>query len=124
MQLHYSTIRNILSIILTGALFAIVAVCIEYSYLWKPSEQYNPRAFNIIDMQINDRYVGLTVDNPDLVSEIRWRTHKSAMIETETVHLGSRIKISDVHQYSLFVRAEIEGAVGTIYTQPFLRHSK
>jgi len=90
-----------------------------YSYLWKPSEQYNPRAFNIIDMQINDKYVELTIDNPDLVTEIRWRTHNPVMNETETVHFGNRIRISDVPQYSLFVRAEIEGVEGTIYTQPF-----
>lgn len=90
-----------------------------YSYLWKPSEQYNQRAFNIIDMQINDKSVELIFDNPELVDEIRWRTHNPNIDDSETVHHGNRIDITDVPEYSLFVRAEIEGSEGTIYTQPF-----
>lgn len=97
----------------------MVALQNGYSYLWKPSEQYNQRAFNIIDMQINDRAVELIIDNPELVDEIRWRTHNPNIDDTETVHYGNRIAITDVPEYSLFVRAEIEGSEGTIYTQPF-----
>ncbi|MGM0459779.1 MAG: hypothetical protein ACQERO_10575 [Bacteroidota bacterium] len=90
-----------------------------YSYLWKPSEQYNKRAFNIIDIEVGDYRVTLTVDNEDLVNEVRWRTHNPDTDVTETVHRGFSISESDVPDNSLFIRAEIEGDEGTIYTQPF-----
>lgn len=90
-----------------------------YSYLWKPSEQYNKRAFNIIDVEVDDHRVTLTVDNESLVNEIRWRTHNPDIDDTETVHHGFSISASDVPDNSLFVRAELEGSDGTIYTQPF-----
>ncbi len=90
-----------------------------YSYLWKPSEQYNRRAFNIIDVEVSDHRVALTIDNDNLVDEIRWRTHNPNTDETETIHHGFSISDSDIPEYSLFVRAEIEGSEGTIYTQPF-----
>jgi hypothetical protein len=90
-----------------------------YSYLWKPSEQYNRRAFNIINVAVGETYVELTIDNSEHVDEIRWRTHNPITDETETVHYGNRIRMADIPEYSLFVRAEIEGNEGTIYTQPF-----
>jgi hypothetical protein len=90
-----------------------------YSYLWKPSEQYNRRAFNIINVSVNETYVELTIDNEEIVDEIRWRTHNPITDKTETVYYGNRIRMADIPEYSLFVRAEIEGSEGTIYTQPF-----
>ena len=90
-----------------------------YSYLWKPSEQYNKRAFNITEVVVEDQRVTLTVDNEVLVNEIRWRIHNPDTDDTETVHTGFSISVSDVPDNSLFVRAEIEGDEGTIYTQPF-----
>ncbi|MEX0685671.1 MAG: hypothetical protein WD098_06655 [Balneolales bacterium] len=90
-----------------------------YSYLWKPSERLNKRAFNIIDVEVNGGQVELTIDNEDLVEEIRWRTHNPNTDETETVHKGFTISESEVPGHALFVRAEIEGQDGTIYTQPF-----
>jgi hypothetical protein len=90
-----------------------------YSYLWKPSEQYNRRAFNITNVQVTGRQVALTIDNEELVNEIRWRTHNPEIDDTETVHRGFTISTADVPDYALFVRAEIEGTDGTIYTQPF-----
>jgi len=90
-----------------------------YTYLWKPSEQYNKRAFNITNVEVEDQKVTLTVDNADLVNEIRWRTHNPDTDSTETIHNGFSITESDVPENSLFVRAELEGNEGTIYTQPF-----
>ncbi|MEX0771251.1 MAG: hypothetical protein WD035_10985 [Balneolaceae bacterium] len=90
-----------------------------YSYLWKPSEQYNKRAFNIVDMAISDTKVRLTVDNEDLVKEVRWRSHNPNSDDTETIHNGFEISMRNVPEYSRFVRVEIEGDQGTIYTQPF-----
>jgi hypothetical protein len=95
-----------------------------YSYLWKPSEQYNKRAFNLINVSIDEHVVVLTIDNNDLVGEIRWRTHNPNIDDTVTVHYGNRITLSQVPDYSLFVRAEIEGSEGTIYTQPFYLKDK
>ncbi|MDZ7808022.1 MAG: hypothetical protein U5K71_13025 [Gracilimonas sp.] len=90
-----------------------------YTYLWKPSEQYNKRAFNIINVEVEDHSVTLTVDNEELVNEVRWRTHNPDIDDTETIHTGFSISESDVPNNSVFVRAEIEGDEGTIYTQPF-----
>lgn len=95
-----------------------------YTYLWKPSEQYNKRAFNIIDVVVEENRVTLTVDKKDLVNEIRWRTHNPNTDSTETIHSGFSITESDVPDYSLFVRAELEGNEGTIYTQPFYLRDK
>jgi hypothetical protein len=89
-----------------------------YFYLWKPKEQYNRRAFNIVNMAISRNQIRLTIDNNDLVKEIRWMTHNPETDATETVHTGNRISINDVPEYSNFVRVEIEGEEGTIYTQP------
>ncbi|TVR13943.1 MAG: hypothetical protein EA391_13455 [Balneolaceae bacterium] len=90
-----------------------------YSYLWKPSEQYNKRAFNITNIEIGERLVEITVDNPSEVDEVRWRTHNPLIDDTETVHYGYSISMDNVPDYSLFVRIEMEGPEGTIYTQPF-----
>ncbi len=90
-----------------------------YTYLWKPSQQYNKRAFNIINVVVDAGRINLEVDNPGAVDEIRWRTHNPGPDTTETIHYGYSISESDVPEYSRFVRAEIEGPEGTIYTQPF-----
>lgn len=90
-----------------------------YSYLWKPSEQYNKRAFNIVNVEVSDSRVRLTIDEQDKVTEVRWRTHIPDRDTTETVHKGYTITEADVPDDSRFVRAEIEGEKGTIYTQPF-----
>ena len=90
-----------------------------YTYLWKPSEKYNERAFNIINVEVEDHSVTLTVNNEDLVNEVIWRTHNPDIDDTETIHKGFSISESDVPNNSVFVRAEIEGDEGTIYTQPF-----
>ena len=87
-------------------------------YLWKPSEQYNRRSFNIVDVRLEDHSVTLIVDDPDRVSEVRWRTHDSQTGGTVTVHRGFRLTMSQVPEGSRFVRAELEGPQGTIYTQP------
>lgn len=97
----------------------MIALRNGYTYLWKPSEQYNRRAFNIINVRVNGADVALTIDNEELVEEVRWRTHNPAIDDTETVHTGFTISSSDVPAYALFVRAEIQGQDGTIYTQPF-----
>ncbi len=90
-----------------------------YSYLWKPSEQYNKRAFNITNVLIDKRSIEITVDNPSEVVEVRWRTHNPLIDDTETVQYGYTISMDNVPEYSLFVRLEMEGPEGTIYTQPF-----
>lgn len=77
-----------------------------YSYLWKPSEQYNRRAFNIVDVMISDTEVRLTIDNEELVDEIRWRTHNPDTKDTETVHRGFDIEMKDIPDHSRFVRVE------------------
>ena len=90
-----------------------------YSYLWKPSRQYNKRAFNIIDVVVSDSEVEIKIDNENQVDEVRWQTHNPDLDLTETIHLGYKISMKNIPEYSRFVRAEIQGPEGTIYTQPF-----
>lgn len=102
----------------------MTAVKNGYSYLWKPSEQYNKRAFNIVNVEVSDNEVRLTVDEEDKVEEVRWRTHNPVLDTTETIHTGYSITKADVPSNSKFVRAEVEGEKGTIYTQPFYLKEK
>lgn len=95
-----------------------------YSYLWKPVEQYNRRAFNIVNVEVSDNEVQLSIDQEEKVNEIRWRTHNPDLDTTVTVHTGYSISESAVPENSRFVRAEIEGDEGTIYTQPFYLRPK
>ena len=90
-----------------------------YSYLWKPSRQYNKRAFDIVDVVVSGNRVEIRVDNEYLVDEVRWKTHNPEIDQTEAIHSGYKISLDDVPEYSRFIRAEIQGPEGTIYTQPF-----
>ncbi|ASB48599.1 hypothetical protein [Alkalitalea saponilacus] len=90
-----------------------------YSYLWKPSQQYNKRAFNIVDIEFGATSIQLSFDNENQVDEVRWLTHNPGTEETEAIHFGSSVSMSAVPSYARFVRAEIKGSAGTIYTQPF-----
>ncbi len=87
-------------------------------YVWKPSEQYNRRSFNLIDVRAEEGSVTLTVDDPDRVTEVQWRTYDREAGRTVTLHRGFEIGVSQVPPGSRFVRAELESAEGTIYTQP------
>jgi hypothetical protein len=87
-------------------------------YVWKPSEQYNRRSFNLIDVRVEGGSVTLTVDDPDRVTEVRWRTHDPEAGGTVTLHRGFQLSAGQVPPGSQFVRAELESPEGTIYTQP------
>jgi hypothetical protein len=89
-----------------------------YTYLWKPSQQYNKRAFNIINVKAENTRITLVVDHQERVNEVRWLTHNPDNDASEIIHNGFSITMSDVPEYSRFVRAEIAGEEGTIYTQP------
>lgn len=89
-----------------------------HSYLWKPSEQYNKRAFNIIDFGIDKNTLNIAVDNPGEVSEVRWLSHNPETDDTEVIHMGYKIRMTQIPEHFRFVRAEISGPRGTIYTQP------
>lgn len=88
-----------------------------YTYLWKPSVQYNKRTFNIIDIRLDPTAITLSVDHPAKVEEVRWITHNPEKDASETIHHGLSISMNQVPAYSRFVRAEIAGEDGTIYTQ-------
>ncbi len=90
-----------------------------HSWLWKPSEQYNKRAFNITNVTFTGNRVTLTIDDQSKVKEIRWVSHNPNTGISETVHYGNSISESNVPAWGKFVRAEIEGGEGTIFTQPF-----
>lgn len=90
-----------------------------YFYLWKPSKQYNKRTFNIKNIEIFDKKVSIEIDNIESVKKISWLTYNPTDSETVVVHNGNNISIMDTPDYCRFVRAEIEGTDGTIYTQPF-----
>jgi hypothetical protein len=87
-------------------------------YLWKPSEQYNRRAFDIVNVEVEGEVLRLTVDHPDRVTEVRWQTHDPEAEATVTIHRGFEIAMEQVPASARFVRAELQGAEGTIYLQP------
>jgi len=88
-------------------------------YVWKPTEQYNKRSFNLIDVTFESNSVQLFVDHTDLIEEIRWITHDPSLDESLIIHYGQSITIDEIPEYYRFVRAELQGEQGTIYTQPF-----
>lgn len=92
-----------------------------YFYVWKPNEQYVRRAFDIVDMKIDDQRIELVVDRPEAVDEIIWRMHVplNARDWWQRPHRGNTVHVSDVPTDAVFVRAEISGPAGTIFTQPF-----
>jgi len=87
-------------------------------YLWKPSEQYNRRAFDLVNVEVEEGVLRLTVDHPDRVTEVRWRTHDPESQTTVTIHRGFELSMEQVPAGAHFVRGELEGAEGTIYLQP------
>jgi hypothetical protein len=87
-------------------------------YFWKPSEQYNRRAFDIKDLTVTDQVVEITINKPDLIRQVKWRTHNPELDETVTLHSDLTLSMHDVPLYANFVRAEIIGEEGKIYTQP------
>lgn len=90
-----------------------------YFYLWKPSGQYNRRTFNITNIEMSEEKVTIQIDNKELVNKISWKTFNPTLFNTVTLQNGESISIKDIPAYCRFVRAEIEGTDGTIYTQPF-----
>ena len=90
-----------------------------YSYLWKPKLQYEKRSFKLKNIEFRRKEIVLSVDNKEEVFEIRWITHNPDSGVSETIFKGSQINLTEIPEYAKFVRAEIEGKKGTIYTQPF-----
>lgn len=88
-------------------------------YLWKPADQYNKRTFNLNYVNVSKTKVRLDFDRKDLVREIRWITYDPETRESSAVHTGDMISVKKIPVTGRFVRAEIEGEGGTIYTQPF-----
>ena len=94
-----------------------------YFYLWKPSQQYNKRSFNIKNIEASGKKVRIEIDNNELVQKISWMTYNPNTSETVALKDGNFITIRDIPEYCRFVRAEIEGSDGKIYTQPFFTRS-
>lgn len=90
-----------------------------YFYLWKPSKQYNKRTFNIKNIETSDKKVRIEIDNNELVQKISWMTYNPNISKTVSLKYGESISIHDIPDYCRFIRAEIEGVDGKIYTQPF-----
>lgn len=88
-------------------------------YLWKPAEQYTPRAFNITDFRLDKNTLTLTIDQETLVEHILWKSFDPQLKETVVLAQGPSIAMSQVPIHTRFVRAEISGQQGTLYTQPF-----
>lgn len=88
-------------------------------YLWKPSKQYNKRSFNISNIKSSKEKIELEFDHDEKVRSIRWITYDPAGSNSHNFHEGSLLTMENVPESARFVRAEIEGKEGTIYTQPF-----
>lgn len=88
-------------------------------YLWKPTKKYNKRAFNITNIRATNSKIELTLDHSSLVKEIRWVTYDPSNKKSVVIHTGKVINLDNVPAYAKFLRAEVQGEAGTIYTQPF-----
>lgn len=88
-------------------------------FLWKPSEKYNKRSFNIINIKSSMERIELELDKVDKVEIIRWITYNPGDYGSQKFHEGRILKMENVPVSARFVRAEIKGEGGTIYTQPF-----
>ncbi len=88
-------------------------------YLWKPSEKYNKRSFNISNIKSTRNKIELEFDNNEIVKVVRWVTFDPQQERSVVFHESNSINIKEVPASAKFIRAEIEGIGGTIYTQPF-----
>jgi len=89
-----------------------------YFYLWKPSKQYNRRTFNIKKIEISDDKINIEIDNNSLVDTIQWLTYNPSSGKSMIIQVGNGISMKNIPDYCRFVRAEIGGVDGKIYTQP------
>ncbi len=88
-------------------------------YLWKPSEKYNKRSFNISLIKSTRNKIELQFDNNEIVKTVRWITFDPEQGTSVVFHEGNSVNTKQVPESAKFIRAEIEGGGGTIYTQPF-----
>lgn len=88
-------------------------------YLWKPLEQYNKRSFNISNIKSSKEKIELLFDNDEKVHFIHWITYDPESSKSYVFHEGRILTLDNVPETARFVRAEIEGEGGSIYTQPF-----
>ncbi len=88
-------------------------------YIWKPRQQYHRRDFNITHISIGEREIKVSVDQEEKVNAYKWLTYDPEMESTQVIGASSSLNVSDVPSNAKFVRLEISGEEGTIYTQPF-----
>lgn len=93
-------------------------------YIWKPDQQYERRMFSISKMSIDTQEVKISVDQEEKVIEFRWQTYDPQKKVTKTIGEGSSLSLRDVPSSASFIRLEISGEGGTIYTQPIYIQSK
>ena len=88
-------------------------------YLWKPSEQYNKYSFYITEIETTKQKIKLVFSDERKVKIIRWITYQPEKSQSINFYQGKTLTMDKVPESAKFVRAEIEGEGGTIYTQPF-----
>lgn len=86
-------------------------------YFYKPREQMTAPRLHLTRVRASRDRIRLLVDGA--VDAVQWITYNPSTRQSEVVHEGAEISMSDVPSSATFVRARIVGAEGTAYTQPF-----
>ena len=86
-------------------------------YFYKPNVQKTPPVLRITSVEAQGDSIRLAVEGK--VETIRWITYNPETRQSEVIHQGGQISLSDVPSSATFVRAEIVSPEGTAYTQPF-----
>ncbi len=86
-------------------------------YFYRPKRRTTPPELSITNVQTTDDSIQLTLAGN--FREIKWRTYNPETQQSETIHSGTTISFTQIPSDAVFVRAEIFGETGKLYTQPF-----
>lgn len=86
-------------------------------FFFVPVERGGKPAVRITKVKAEEDRLGLVIDGT--YTEVDWVTHNPDENKSVTIGRGPDLKLEDVPEYAVYVRAQITGDDGRFYTQPF-----
>ena len=86
-------------------------------YIYRPTAQGTQPDFAVNNILVGQDFIEISVDGD--YERIDWLSFDPATGESRIIYSGTRITRAEIPAGSRFVRAEIVGVAGIIYTQPF-----
>ena len=86
-------------------------------YFYKPNVRGASPSLTIAEITATEEFINVAV-NEDF-EKIEWLTFNPLTSQTEIINTGSKIFFNDLPPYATFIRAEVVGDQGKLYTQPF-----